>query len=63
MKKDTLIFSKLPIINLIWTIVRRLRILRKHRQVVAFWNPLIHDDFDEKIEKNLLRPKKLSLRK
>ena len=45
-------------INKIWGLIRDKIVARRHRRIAKFWQPIISDYFDDKIEKNSLQPKK-----
>ena len=50
--------SRLPILQKYWKGVRKRRILKEHRKVADFWNPVIKSYFNGEIEKYNLKPKK-----
>jgi len=50
-----------PIIKDIWSKIRRKKILQKHQEVAAFWNPIIENYFSGNIEHVYLKPKKCEL--
>jgi lipopolysaccharide biosynthesis glycosyltransferase len=50
--------SRLPLLQEIWFVLRKRRILKTHRDVADFWHPVIKAYFNNEIEKYSLKPKK-----